>query len=236
MKIILISDTHNEWDKAFNYTWLRRMSEADVVVLAGDICGANQWDDLCRFCHDNFANTVVIPGNHDYYGFSPAVADAFMVPNALYRPTVHNLNHGPVIILGQRFIGHTMWFRDDPMNFRYQRQLNDFYEIHGFRDWVYDENQRAQATLDQIVSTDIVVTHHLPSYQSVPDEFRHDPTNRFFVCDQDRLIDEHKPRLWLHGHTHTACDYMAGKTRVVCNPLGYPGSQDPRNCGKVIEV
>jgi Icc-related predicted phosphoesterase len=32
-----------------------------------------------------------------------------------------------------------------------------------------------------------------------------------------------RPALWLHGHTHGSCDYKLGDTRVVCNPMGYPG-------------
>jgi Icc-related predicted phosphoesterase len=30
------------------------------------------------------------------------------------------------------------------------------------------------------------------------------------------------PKLIVHGHTHEACDYMIGDTRVVCHPRGYP--------------
>ena len=35
------------------------------------------------------------------------------------------------------------------------------------------------------------------------------------------LIEERKPALWVHGHTHTSFNYTIGPTRVVCNPLGY---------------
>jgi len=33
--------------------------------------------------------------------------------------------------------------------------------------------------------------------------------------------------LWVHGHTHTAFDYFAEGTRVICNPRGY-GDQRTR--------
>jgi hypothetical protein len=90
--------------------------------------------------------------------------------------------------------------------------------------------------LDRVCALDVVVTHHLPSYQSVPDCFRGDQLNRFYVCNQERLIVEKQPQLWLHGHTHTPCDYLVDETRIVCNPLGYPYEANPTNCGKVIEV
>jgi hypothetical protein len=37
---------------------------------------------------------------------------------------------------------------------------------------------------------------------------------------------EKRPRLWVHGHTHTTCDYELGSTRVACNPYGYPHERD----------
>jgi predicted phosphodiesterase len=235
MNITLISDTHNEFDLRFNYKWLERIEKSDVMVLAGDICSAGQWSELVRYCSGNFANTLLIPGNHDYYGYDVDEAEGRFEASLIYD-NVFNLNNGTVELKGQRFVGHTMWFRDDPINFRYQRQLNDFYQIGGFNGWVYDENSRAQNILDKIEANDIVVTHHLPTYHSVPDEYRADQLNRFYVCNQERLILEHQPRLWLHGHTHTACDYNVEKTRVVCNPLGYPAEANPMNCGKVIEI
>jgi hypothetical protein len=30
--------------------------------------------------------------------------------------------------------------------------------------------------------------------------------------------------LWVHGHTHSSFDYKLGKTRIICNPRGYPGT------------
>ena len=35
------------------------------------------------------------------------------------------------------------------------------------------------------------------------------------------MIEEQRPALWVHGHTHDSCDYQVGVTRVVCNPRGY---------------
>lgn len=37
-----------------------------------------------------------------------------------------------------------------------------------------------------------------------------------------RQIREGGARWWFHGHTHDSCDYQFGRTRVLCNPFGYP--------------
>lgn len=67
-----------------------------------------------------------------------------------------------------------------------------------------------------------MVTHHLPSKQSIKPCFEGDPLNRFFLCDVDDLIERGGPALWVHGHTHSSIDARVGGTRIVCNPLGYP--------------
>ncbi|MGD5643834.1 hypothetical protein QUT23_22580, partial [Xanthomonas citri pv. citri] len=42
------------------------------------------------------------------------------------------------------------------------------------------------------------------------------------------MTGETAAELWLHGHVHANRDYVAGDTRVVANPRGYP---DPRGPG-----
>ena len=51
--------------------------------------------------------------------------------------------------------------------------------------------------------------------------------NDFFATELSyKILDMKKPpKLIVHGHTHDACDYMIGETRVVCHPRGYPNEQ-----------
>jgi hypothetical protein len=41
----------------------------------------------------------------------------------------------------------------------------------------------------------------------------------------DIMLDNPHIKLWTHGHTHNAFDYMIGETRVVCNPRGYQSTR-----------
>jgi Icc-related predicted phosphoesterase len=68
-----------------------------------------------------------------------------------------------------------------------------------------------------------VVTHHLPHPGSVAKQHFGSALNPAFVSNLEWLISKHSPALWVHGHTHTGCDYRVGETRIVCNPLGSPG-------------
>lgn len=68
--------------------------------------------------------------------------------------------------------------------------------------------------------TTIVVTHHAPHRRSLAERYADDVVSAGFVNDLPSLV--HAPVvLWVHGHTHTAFDYVENGTRVVCNPRGY---------------
>jgi len=71
-----------------------------------------------------------------------------------------------------------------------------------------------------------VISHHLPTFESVPMEYRRmTETNYAYASDLSEFIldNNHKIKYWVHGHTHDNCDYMVGDTRVICNPRGYYG-------------
>jgi Icc-related predicted phosphoesterase len=53
--------------------------------------------------------------------------------------------------------------------------------------------------------------------------YANDPLNPAFASRLESLIEEYQPALWIHGHTHDPCDYELFRTRIVCNPRGYPG-------------
>ncbi|MBY5704137.1 phosphohydrolase [Rhizobium leguminosarum] len=71
-----------------------------------------------------------------------------------------------------------------------------------------------------------VVTHHAPLIQSFDPIFYGDVTNAAFGSDLSDLIARRRPSVWIHGHIHKFRDYMADKTRVICNPRGYGGERD----------
>ncbi len=74
----------------------------------------------------------------------------------------------------------------------------------------------------------VVVTHFLPLRGSIHKQFEGSPYNAYFTSDCSRLIEDVKPTLFLHGHTHSAADYTYGKTRVICNPRGYDRFENPK--------
>jgi predicted phosphodiesterase len=86
----------------------------------------------------------------------------------------------------------------------------------------------------------VVVGHHAPSKLSTKPMYEKEfMMNGAYNSDLSEFILDHPQiKLWTHGHTHHAFDYMIGTTRIVCNPRGYDGHEDNTgfDSAMVIEV
>ena len=237
MIIQLMSDLHFEFHDDGGTKFVDNMNptDVDVLVLAGDICEfraglISALEEIC-YVYDP-ADVVYVPGNHEFYGTTNNCVKEGLRNLEERVPNFHFLYGNHVTLLGQRFIGGTLWFRDHPENVFYHHALSDFTAIPDFLEFITKDNQEHVDYLGaEMRSDDIVVTHHLPSGLSVGERFR-EPSpyaklNRFFVCEMELFIQARRPKLWLHGHTHSSCDYeiphgdTGTATRVICNPSGY---------------
>jgi Icc-related predicted phosphoesterase len=222
MKLLVVSDLHFEFQRDGGESLVENFDkDVDVLVVAGDLSVGKGLADALTLLLEKFEHVVYLAGNHEYYGTTRQVVIDVIEETGHRYPGLHWLRPGNIVCLdGQRFLGGTLWFPNHPTAPKYQ--LNDFRLIKDFESWVYVENQETVNFLNQEVkSTDVVVTHHLPSYRSVAKEYQGSSLNPFFVCDIEPTILKTQPRLWIHGHTHTSCDYFIQNTRVVCNPFGY---------------
>lgn len=229
MKALVVSDLHFEFHRDGGRTLVESFPDADVCLCPGDLSNAaGIWDALLILL-EKYAHVVYTYGNHEFYGSNiPAVKKKVerlvrKLPSLgnVYGK-LHVLDNSTCEIEGQRFVGTTLWFRKKPGSLKYDRMLNDFSQIGNSHQRIYEENDKAEEFLRETVQpTDVVLTHHMPSQQSVHPKYEGSPLNRFFVCDVEWLIKDRQPKLWIHGHTHESCDYVIGTTQVVCNPFGY---------------
>lgn len=233
MKLQIMSDLHLEMhrDKGKEFIAGLDGDDVDVLVLAGDIVSAAEFEPMretfARFLA-HYPHVLYVLGNHEYYGTTPAAVQANIDKLIHWADATANLDvlhpgAKDVTIQGQRFLGGTLWFSDDPMAACFKPMLNDFRMIIGFEPWVYDQNAILRKHLSVYVEpTDVVVTHYLPTYRSVAPQFERSGLNAFFVSDMLELIVDQRPKLWVHGHTHGQNDYIIGDTRIISNPFGYP--------------
>lgn len=236
MRIQLASDLHLEFlTRRFpGERMIKPAHQADVLVLAGDICDGSFAIDLF---HDWPVPVIFVAGNHEAYNFRREdVLDE--IRSAARDTSVHFLERDVVDFGGVRFLGCTLWtdYRLAGVDLQLearknaQRCLNDHrvisnrdgspflpkdaYQDHQIsRAWLHDELRRPYD------GTTVVVTHHGPHPLSVHPRYRGDILNTAFVSDL--TVEVEQADFWLHGHVHDSFDYMVGKCRVVANPLGY---------------
>lgn len=243
MRVQVLSDLHFEFDRDGGEAFARGLPVVgDVLVLAGDIVPLRVADEVRRifgwFC-ERFPEVVLVPGNHEYYKTRPPEAEALLARCAAGFANLHVLRPGIAVLGGVRFVGATLWFAESIDEELHRGALHDFRLIADFVPWVHETHAAHLAFLEANVSPgDVVVTHHLPHPGSVAAQFIGSPLNRFFLAaDAAPCLERSGAQLWIHGHTHIACDYRVGETRVLCNPRGYPGEAVPRiDPGLAVEV
>ena len=231
MNIQVLSDLHLEHQRDYGTALIKSLdfAGADVVVLAGDIVcfgavAVIAMDKLIALCAKTAGTVLYIPGNHEYYGATPAFVDQCLLSLEQRTKNLKVLRSGQVYEQqSQRILGDTLWFPDDPLNAVYAPGMSDFSVIRNFVPWVYERHNACRSFFDKEMRPgDIVVTHHLPSPRVIASQYTNSPLNRFFVSDLTDLICERKPALWICGHTHASIDTVLCNTRIVCNPRGYP--------------
>lgn len=230
MRLWIVSDLHLE-----SLPWVpNRIPDHDVLVVAGDVVPglADFHQSLSRLRHRTRRPVVGVPGNHEHFG---EPLGSF----AAWEGGVHILPNGDTVVIdGVRFVGATLW-TDFLLNEReYQAQawaaknMPDYAHIKradGELIWprdVAEEHDRHRAAIEAVLAAPfagrtVVVTHHAPSAQSLQPGDRLHESAGAFASDLEPLIWMHQPALWVHGHSHSAADYLVGGTRVICNPRGY---------------
>lgn len=221
----IISDVHTEFHRDGGITFCENVPVlANTLVIAGDFCVHSHMVRNISILAKRFENVIYVHGNHEYYNTPRGDVNNTMAKLMKRFPNFHWLNNSSVEIDGQRFIGATMWFRDEVDNIFYKDLMNDFTAIPAFNKWVYEENRKTQKFFEEEMKAgDVVITHHAPCELSVSKYYKGAPTNRFYICDQSKLIREKKPSFWIHGHIHEAVSYPLYDTWVESNPFGYIG-------------
>lgn len=234
VKIDYISDIHfecYEYPLEFQQKILKTKNlESTILILAGDIVNLKNLENtkkiFLNFCNE-YEDVIYILGNHEFYhdNWDNIISNAYELEKLFEN--LHFLNNSNKIIQGINIYGGTLWFPEDPLNEVYSHMLSDYRYIKDFRKNVYLSNQLFLQNLEQFQGS-LVISHHLPSYQSVADEYKGSPLNRFFACELTNIIKNLHPLFWIHGHTHHPCNYeilsdcQKYDTRVLANPLGYP--------------
>ncbi len=244
-KIRVMSDLHLE----FGPLNLEPMNE-DVLVLAGDIGiytdGAVWARDYARRTH---IPVVMIAGNHEFYRnnkhrshtVNSTINALKIIAESEPLLTFLEEDDDVAVIEGVTFIGCTLWTDyaldgNAPLEMVgaacimndhrliWQTQINKFSPENALHRHSFSV-ARLRAVFGGFNTPVVIVTHHLPSRRSINERYSGNGLSAAYASNLDDLVEASNAALWIHGHTHSSCDYMIGNTRVLCNPRGYAGHE-----------
>lgn len=227
MKIQIASDIHTEFHHDYGLDFARTLSDYkhDVLILAGDIGTLATLEYCLPIFRQHVKNVIYVTGNHEYYGHSFDEVHEFLQRLTEKYDNFHWLNNQILELGGQRFLGTTLWYPRNSDTFNLRHKISDASYIVNW-ERVFDEEILARSFLEEnLRENDIVVTHYLPTEQSISDRYKGNEINCYFMNPMDELMIERRPQLWIHGHTHDSKDFLhnPSNTRIVCNPFGYAG-------------
>jgi len=241
MKIQIMSDLHREF---YSSGWMPDFDpDADFIVMAGDTHNdPKKFGIFLNQVADKVEGRLLcVPGNHEYYGnVYPDIINDYkqQICKQEHWKRIYFLNQQYLIPNDSDvvFLGATLWtdYDNEREMLIPTLQMNDYRVIHkGLCEPVTPEDLLAEHK--QTIKTFcgcmenelkdkrvVIVTHHGPSYQSVPEMFKNNKLNGAYVSSLEWFIEKYEPIMWIHGHTHNFFDYQLGPTRVICNPVGYP--------------
>jgi predicted phosphodiesterase len=236
MKIITYSDLHLEFGTDFLPP---PDSNADLMILAGDIITFKDYRPLERFLKGWKKPVLYVAGNHEYYTRQPMDEEnmGFKSWLAASYPNTTLLQDEAITIDGIHFFGGTMWtdfHQEDPLAMLAARQqMNDYRhimtperELLKPADTVplhkaYVEKLTAWFEQD-LNGARVVISHHAPVINPHTQYGNSPLMPAFNSLDMLPIIEKYQPRLWVYGHTHECDNQIVGKTQIISNQLGYP--------------
>lgn len=252
MKILVLADLH--LDEISDKAVLRRLGEeialagqeADTLIVAGDLTeqAAHRWPKAITWlgAHYPSEKTVIIPGNHDYYGGNLDTLDADLdrtcrEAGCAFGPC-RRIELGDTRILmttlwtdlrlfeaeGEAAVEDLLWSARMMPDYGYgailigdpERELQpeDTVAVHERqKSWLISELAKPWP------GKTVVITHHAPS-AAVSGAMS--PLSPCFTSDLDDLIDRYRPDAWIFGHTHRPAELrMPGGTLLRNVSVGY---------------
>jgi predicted phosphodiesterase len=244
MKIISYSDLHLEFGSKPKPP---ADSDADLMILAGDIITFRDFALLRRFLKDWKKPVLYVAGNHEYYTLQPMQEGnaEFKAWLGVAFPNVTFLQDEEVTIDGVHFFGGTMWTDFSNAN----RNAMDTAQMHmnDFR-MIMDNDYKPLKPVDTVTfhnsfvsklvkwfEKDLsgpraVVTHHAPVLNPHTQYGNSSLSPAFNSLDMPFIIEKYQPSLWVYGHTHECDDQTVGSTRIISNQLGYPQNSGKFEC------
>lgn len=204
---------------------------------------------------ERFPKVLYVMGNHEHYsGRWSRTADILREEMARYG-NMHLLENEKIVIDDVVFLGCTLWTdlnNDDPITeYHVRSMMNDYRSItqdingkfHKLNPLLTKKTHRQSVEwlkmmLEEDKRKTVIIGHHAPSHMSVHERYKNETImNGAFVSNLEwMMMDTDHIAVWIHGHVHDPHDYVINKTRVLCNPHGYPRERKTWDPNLIVEV
>jgi len=231
MLIQYVSDIHLEF-----LTKLPAINvKAEVLCLAGDIGYpySGIYKDFLVKMNMTFKKVFIITGNHEYYMLGKNACHTMDEINNKISSLIEEYNLQNITFLnnsyeeynGYIFAGTTLWSKIPSQNINDIHSMNDFKQINNMSYDTYNmlhklSNNFIQKLLKETKPV-IMMTHHLPSFKLIHEQYKDNGLNFFYASECDKYFVE-PIKAWIYGHTHTPSLNIINNIQFACNPKGYP--------------
>lgn len=235
--------------------WYPKTLETDketAFIISGDLWHSKKFLNFNNFSwlgkiSQQFLYVIFVLGNHDLWrGNLPG--DYQEVKAEIKKQGLTNvflLQDETISLDNVLFTGATLWtdFNSEPYvlmkakeimkhdykSIRYGKAYDKLKSQHVREAHIHSRNFIFQnAKKQEGVRKNVVITHHAPSYLSIPEKYKSEGYHVENHLDFSNLDDKIKVSdidYWFHGHTHEFKNYFIGDTNIINNPLGYYGHQ-----------
>jgi predicted phosphohydrolase len=220
-----------------------------ILILAGDIWHAKKPFKFMGFSwikkvSEQFHSIIIVLGNHDFWSGNLQKEYQYYIDSIKEQglSNVFLLQDNTIVMDNLKFVGGTLWtdynkannismsFAESNMNdFRYIKNGMSFARLkanHLLGAHIKTQNYiRTHAKKDYPEQNLWVITHHLPTFKSIPKTYLEVygiNENALYATNLEDLFDGDID-VWVHGHGHEAMNYNLNKTHIISNPRGYRG-------------
>lgn len=236
MKILLVSDLHTDINKKilkeYNFGFLKKLKEVDVLLICGDIAGSCYYsmqaiENIQKYIEDNNLNTKVLftIGNHEPYSYDiehKTIEEINRYLRNNYKGNIHFLQDDYKIIDDYIFFGATMYTNfelygnPEYITRMVAHEINDFKYcktgITGNMHTVLPVDYQHKFIKTRYLLKElckkykdkniVVFTHFGPSGNSISENYVGNMLNPYYCSDLENLINKHK-NIKLWCHGHT---------------------------------
>ena len=261
-RVRFISDVHLEHyffktgDNDFLQDLFKSFIEPDkysILCLLGDIGNPFQpiYQHFIGWCSCNFSMTLLLTGNHEYYGHSMNETHQQIERLCKFYTNVLFMNNN-IFVYHKRvvFIGTTLWsYIPSEHAAEVSCLINDYRFIYDESDESDESDKKGEKKCIDVKKVNeihkknvkflertinmyknykvIVLSHHAPFMKNASAPiYETNHTNYAFSSDQSQFFDD--VDVWAYGHTHynhpSNFVKTSGKTIGISNQAGYPGS------------